>query len=211
MFRQVCRIRTRSSTMVARNLPSRLCLDVDMGLNYSLFDSHRDYHVSHRKESLVVVAGGIGVLGLVIIGKKVGDIFVSKLNQMAEEDKKEDQQEPSVETESDSSESSSSEARTSSTSSSQAGRKKEGKKTTAAGASWGSSWFAKNFYDGGFEDKMSRREAALILGIRETATVERIKEAHRRVLLLNHPDRGGSAYVSAKINEAKDLLMKGKV
>eukprot|EP00981_Chlorochromonas_danica_P005981 scaffold1244_cov162-Ochromonas_danica.AAC.17 len=73
-----------------------------------------------------------------------------------------------------------------------------------------SSWFARNYYDGGFEEKMSRREAALILGVRETATVERIKEAHRRVLLINHPDRGGSAFLSAKINEAKDLLLKGR-
>ena len=57
---------------------------------------------------------------------------------------------------------------------------------------------------------MSRREAALILGVRESSSAERIKEAHRRILLLNHPDRGGSAYMAAKINEAKDLLLKGK-
>lgn len=29
-----------------------------------------------------------------------------------------------------------------------------------------SSWFSKRFYEGGFEDKMTRREAALILGVR---------------------------------------------
>lgn len=73
-----------------------------------------------------------------------------------------------------------------------------------------SSWFAKNYYEGGFEDKMTKREAALILGIRESATGDRIKDAHRRILLLNHPDRGGSAYMAAKINEAKDMLIKGK-
>ncbi len=73
-----------------------------------------------------------------------------------------------------------------------------------------SSWFAKNYYEGGFEDKMTKREAALILGVRESTTGDRIKDAHRRILLLNHPDRGGSAYVAAKINEAKDLLIKGK-
>jgi len=72
------------------------------------------------------------------------------------------------------------------------------------------SLFTKNFYDGGFEDKMTKREAALILGVRESASLERVKEAHRRVLLLNHPDRGGSAFLAAKINEAKDLLIKGK-
>jgi len=71
-------------------------------------------------------------------------------------------------------------------------------------------WFAKNFYQGGFEDKMTKREAALILGVREHASVERIKDAHRKILILNHPDRGGSPLLSAKINEAKDLLTKGK-
>jgi hypothetical protein len=35
------------------------------------------------------------------------------------------------------------------------------------------------FYDGGFEDAMTRREAALILGVRESATPQRIKDAHR--------------------------------
>ena len=74
-----------------------------------------------------------------------------------------------------------------------------------------SSLFERGYYEGGFEEKMSKREAALILGVRESATVERIKDAHRRILLLNHPDRGGSALIAAKINEAKDLLLKGKV
>ncbi len=73
-----------------------------------------------------------------------------------------------------------------------------------------SDWLARTFYDGGFEDKMSKREAALILGVRESATPERIKDCHRKILLLNHPDRGGSAYMAAKINEAKDVLLKGK-
>ena len=71
-------------------------------------------------------------------------------------------------------------------------------------------WFAKNFYDGGFQDKMTKREAALILGVRESASLERVKEAHRRVLIQNHPDRGGSPYIAAKVNEAKELLLKGK-
>ena len=79
----------------------------------------------------------------------------------------------------------------------------------AAESIW-TAWFASGYYEGGFEDKMSRREAALILGVRESATLDRIKDAHRKILVLNHPDRGGSAYLSAKVNEAKDLLMKGK-
>lgn len=37
---------------------------------------------------------------------------------------------------------------------------------------------------------MTRREAALILGVREGAPEEKIKEAHRRIMIANHPDSG---------------------
>ena len=57
---------------------------------------------------------------------------------------------------------------------------------------------------------MTKREAALILGVRESATIDRIKDAHRRILINNHPDRGGSPIIAAKVNEAKDFLLKGK-
>ncbi|XP_057951691.1 mitochondrial import inner membrane translocase subunit TIM14-3-like [Malania oleifera] len=65
----------------------------------------------------------------------------------------------------------------------------------------------RRFYEGGFQQVMTRREAALILGVREHAITEKIKEAHRRVMVANHPDSGGSHYLASKINEAKDIMM----
>ncbi|KAI4329943.1 hypothetical protein MLD38_028268 [Melastoma candidum] len=65
----------------------------------------------------------------------------------------------------------------------------------------------RRFYPGGFQATMNRREAALILGVRDHAVTDKIKEAHRRVMMANHPDAGGSHYLASKINEAKDLLL----
>lgn len=64
----------------------------------------------------------------------------------------------------------------------------------------------RSFYKGGFLPEMSRREAALILGVRESAPEDKIKEAHRRIMIANHPDAGGSSFIATKVNEAKDLL-----
>ena len=59
---------------------------------------------------------------------------------------------------------------------------------------------------GGFEATMTRREAAQILGIRETSSKQQIKDAHRKIMMLNHPDRGGSPFIASKINEASETL-----
>lgn len=65
----------------------------------------------------------------------------------------------------------------------------------------------RKFYEGGFQATMTRREAGLILGIRENVRPDKVKEAHKRVMVANHPDAGGSHYLASKINEAKDVLL----
>uniref|UniRef100_A0A5B6ZC24 J domain-containing protein n=1 Tax=Davidia involucrata TaxID=16924 RepID=A0A5B6ZC24_DAVIN len=65
----------------------------------------------------------------------------------------------------------------------------------------------RKFYEGGFQPTMTKREAALILGVRESIPQDKVKEAHRRVMVANHPDAGGSHYLASKINEAKDVML----
>ena len=60
---------------------------------------------------------------------------------------------------------------------------------------------------GSFSGDMDAEEARQILGLDASATDDDIKEAHRRLIGNLHPDHGGSSYLAAKINRAKDVLL----
>jgi hypothetical protein len=55
--------------------------------------------------------------------------------------------------------------------------------------------------------KMTRAEARDILGVKPDATREEIIMAHKRMMQKVHPDRGGSDYLAAQLNQAKDTLL----
>ena len=54
---------------------------------------------------------------------------------------------------------------------------------------------------------MSRDEALSVLGLQPGAPPEAVKEAHRRLMTKLHPDHGGSTWLAAKLNQARDLLL----
>jgi hypothetical protein len=55
---------------------------------------------------------------------------------------------------------------------------------------------------------MGLEEAYRVLGLGPGATRDDIQAAHRELIKRNHPDQGGSTYIAAKVNEAKDVLLK---
>lgn len=56
--------------------------------------------------------------------------------------------------------------------------------------------------------RMTREEAAQILGVSPNASREEIHAAWRDQMHRNHPDQGGSEYLASQINQAKDVLLK---
>ena len=54
---------------------------------------------------------------------------------------------------------------------------------------------------------MDRAQALQVLGLGEDASASDVKDAHRRLISGMHPDHGGSDFLAAQINQAKDVLL----
>jgi len=54
---------------------------------------------------------------------------------------------------------------------------------------------------------MRPAEARALLGLGEGASLEEIREAHRRLIAKVHPDAGGSAALATRVNAARDALV----
>ncbi len=55
---------------------------------------------------------------------------------------------------------------------------------------------------------MGRAEAARLLGLTPDAGTDAVLDAHRRLIAKVHPDVGGSAELAARINQARDTMLK---
>lgn len=55
---------------------------------------------------------------------------------------------------------------------------------------------------------INRKEALEILGLEDSATPEEIKAAYKKLMKKVHPDQEGSEWMAAKLNQAKDILLK---
>ena len=55
---------------------------------------------------------------------------------------------------------------------------------------------------------MGREEALAVLGLQADASPDQVRTAYLRLMRVAHPDRGGSDWLAARLNEARDTLLR---
>jgi hypothetical protein len=73
---------------------------------------------------------------------------------------------------------------------------------------WREEWTGGGKSAGAKSSAMTKDEALAVLGLKSGASPEHIRSAHRKLMKDFHPDKGGSDYIAAKINQAKDVLLQ---
>jgi len=81
----------------------------------------------------------------------------------------------------------------------QARRREDAQRNTAAGQDRGRA---------APSGEMTKEEAYQILGLQPGAGADDITRAHRAIMKKLHPDQGGSTYLAARVNQAKDVLFR---
>ena len=67
--------------------------------------------------------------------------------------------------------------------------------------------FFKKNYSKSKHSSITKKEAYQILGLNEGATKKEILESYQNLMKKNHPDLGGSDWITKKLNEARDILL----
>ena len=60
---------------------------------------------------------------------------------------------------------------------------------------------------GNFKKTMTRKEALEILGLKDEATKREILDSYNNLIKKNHPDLGGSDWITKRLNQARDTLL----
>lgn len=166
-------------------------------------NQQRFFHVAkHQKQESTVIFGLLGIAVAAYGGAMVAE---SVGNYIAKRDEGKQAAGASTSTDKTTASGTAEDATNKSQSQSQSQQQQDQQATSSKG--FFSSFFQTGYYEGGFEETMSRREAALVLGIRESSPKEKVIQAHRKLSLINHPDKGGSPYIAQKVNEAKEVLL----